>query len=85
MNGTLLHIGFDVIIPREEFIAPNAVTFEKHPALREKFIELSRSPRAPTTRRSGWRNSGAAGARLRERVPRRHRAVHGPLQFLPRR
>ena len=30
------------LIPREEFvaIAPNAITFEKHPVLREKFVEL---------------------------------------------
>src|SRR5882762_489158 len=30
------------LIPREDFvaIAPNAITFEKHPALREKFVEL---------------------------------------------
>ena len=30
------------LIPREEFIsiAPNAITFEKYPALREKFVEL---------------------------------------------
>src|SRR6266481_879762 len=30
------------LIPREEFvaIAPNAITFEKHPVLRDKFIEL---------------------------------------------
>ncbi len=28
---------------------------------------------------------GAAGAELRERLPGRHRAVHGPLQFLRRR
>src|SRR5262249_49237714 len=30
------------MIPREQFvaIAPNAITFEKHPVLRDKFIEL---------------------------------------------
>jgi 7,8-dihydro-6-hydroxymethylpterin dimethyltransferase len=30
------------LIPREEFvaIAPNAITFEKHPVLRDKFVEL---------------------------------------------
>jgi uncharacterized radical SAM superfamily Fe-S cluster-containing enzyme len=39
-GGTVLPV--TSLIPREEFvaIAPNAITFEKHPVLREKFVEL---------------------------------------------
>jgi len=40
-NGTSV-LPVTSLIPREEFvaIAPNAITFEKHPVLREKFVEL---------------------------------------------
>ena len=50
-------------MPREEFVAsaPNTISFEKHPVLREKFIELfSLSSGAEQRRASGWPSCCAA-------------------------
>jgi hypothetical protein len=82
-------------VPREDLVAllPNAISFEKYPVLRERFMELfslSSGPCNASERLAEFlcclpKFAALAGLSYEKRLPLRHRAVHGPVQFRSRR
>ena len=84
------------LVPREELVAvmPNTIKFEKQPVaegqVHRPVLALVRRRTIRAERLHEFlcclpKVQAPAVAVLRERVPRRDRAVHGPLQFLRRR
>ena len=81
------------LVPREALLpaVPNAISFEKYPELRQRFVDLlvAVDRRHQHGRAAGLaallpaRRADARGLGLRERLPRHHRGVPRPLQFLP--
>ena len=81
------------LVPREALLPamPNAISFEKYPELRRRFVDLLSLSTADsnTTERLGSLLCCLPdvpmprGLGLRERLPRHDRGVPRPLQFLP--